>query len=178
MVLVQGIGMSGYVPLEGVAGLAHFKLNFLSGRLKYEFNYFYGVESFASDNLNDLNNVVSFAIVHRFDDRTRSSIVNEVGLLSGYYRAGVLFPRRLFYLFVDFMCLKGYHNWTYESDRFAYTTAWAEYVCVDFYNSDISGPCLFFQKLNRFKDVFPLFSCANLRNFWFSNFAERRCLEF
>ena len=165
MILVQGIGMSGYVPLEGVTGLAHFKLNFFSGKLKYEFNYFYGVESFASDNLNDLNDVVSFAIVRLFDDRIRSSIVHEVGLLSGYYSAGVLFPRELFYLFEDFMGLKGYHNWTYEFDRFAYTTAWAEYVCVDFYNSDISGPCLFFQKLNRFKVVFPLFSCANLRNF-------------
>jgi len=164
MILVQGIGMSGYVPLEGVAGLSHFKLNCFSGRLKYEFNYFYGVESFASDNLNDLNNVVSFSVIHRFDDRVRSSIVHKVGLLSGYYRAGVLFPRRLFYLFEDFMCLKGYHNWTYESDRFVYTTAWAEYICVDFCNSEISGPCLFFQKLVRFDGILSLFSCDKLRS--------------
>jgi hypothetical protein len=164
MIVCQGIGMSGYVPLEGVAGLAHFKLNSLSGRLKYEFNYFYDVESFASDNLNDLNNVVSFAFVLRFDDRVRSSIVHEVGLLSGYYRAGAVFPRKLFYLLEDFMGLKGYHNWTYEFDKFAYTTAWAEYICVDFCNSEISGPCLFFQKLVRFEEMFPLFSCAKLRN--------------
>jgi len=169
MILVQGIGMSGYVPLEGVLGLSHFVLN--GGSCTHEFNYLSGVESRVTDSSNVLRSVASFAVFMRFDRRALCAIIRDIGLLSGYYRAGVVFPRRLFSVFEDVMDLRSYHNWTYISHHPSYkfgeslyTTAWAEYICVDLLNNYRSSALSFsVQMLGRLEMLLPTFRCDELR---------------
>jgi len=169
MILVQGIGMSGYVPLESVVGLSHFALS--GGSCMREFNYLSGVESRATDSSNVLSSVASFAVFQRFNERALSILIHDIGLLSGYYRAGAVFPRRLFSVFEDVMDLRNYHNWTYISHHPSYkfgeslyTTAWAEYISVDLINNyRSSAPCFSVQMLGRFEMLLPTFRCDELR---------------
>ncbi len=172
MVLVQGIGMSGYVPLEGVVGLSHFYLHHLSGKCVYKFNYLLGTESRETAGSDVVRRVVSFAVFHRLNETARFLIVRDrdIGLLSGYYRAGVVLPRKLFAVFEDVMGLDSYHNWTYISHHPSYkfgeslyTTAWAEYICIDFDGLDSSRPRFLVQMLGRFEMPFPTFRCDELR---------------
>jgi hypothetical protein len=160
--------MSGYVPLEGVISLSHFSLDYYS--VKYEFNYLSGVESRVINSSNALRSVASFAVFVRFNQRVLSTIISNVGLLSGYYRAGAVFPRKLFSMFEDVMDLRNYHNWTYISHHpsykfgeSVYTTAWAEYICVDLNSSRISTPHFSVQMLGRFEMPLPTFRCDELR---------------
>ena len=169
MILVQGIGMSGYVPLEGVISLSHFSLDYYS--VKYEFNYLSGVESRATDGSNVLRSVACFAVSVRFNQCALSILIHDIGLLSGYYRAGVVFPRNLFGVFEDVMHLRNYHSWTYISHHpsykfgeSVYTTAWAEYICVDLINNyRSSAPSFLIQMLGRFEMALPNFRCDELR---------------
>ena len=169
MILVQGIGMSGYVPLESVVGLSHFALS--GGSCMREFNYLSGVESRATDSSNVLRSVACFAVFQRFNERALSILIRDIGLLFGYYRAGVVFPRKLFDVFEDVMDMRNYHNWTYISHHPSYkfgeslyTTAWAEYISVDLINNyRSSAPCFSVQMLGRFEMLLPTFRCDELR---------------
>ncbi len=170
MILVQGIGMSGYLPLEGLVSLSHFLLDRDLGGCCCRFDYLYNTESRFCDNPSVLGGVVSFATFSRFDDYDRSFIIRHVGLLSGYHRAGAVLPRRLFSLIVHGMRLRNYHGWTYilpTSDvglgYFLYTTAWSEYVCVDFGSFRGIEPCFLVQMLGRFEVPLPTFRCDELR---------------
>jgi len=177
MILVQGIGMSGYVPLEGVIGLSHFYLNHLSGKCEYRFNYLLGVESRETSGSDVVRRVVSFTVANRFSECAQSIIIRDIGLLSGYYRAGVIFPRRLFGVFEDIMGLSNYHSWTYIAidyhpcykfgqslfGQFLYTTAWAEYLSVNFIKLLESAPLFLVQMLGRFEMLLPTFRCDELR---------------
>ena len=169
MILVQGIGMSGYVPLESVVGLSHFALN--GGSCMHEFNYLSGVESRTTDSSNVLRSVACFAVSVRFNQCALSILIHDIGLLSGYYRAGVVFPRNLFGVFEDVMHLRNYHSWTYISHHpsykfgeSVYTTAWAEYICVDLINNyRSSAPSFLIQMLGRVEMALPNFRCDELR---------------
>jgi hypothetical protein len=170
MILVQGIGMSGYVPLEGVVVLSHFLVDYCSDKYGYRHDFEYlGVREIDQTyNLSVLRGVVSFAVVHRFDDRVRSFIARDIGLLSGYYDAGVVFPNKLRSVFRDTMGLSEYHALTrssghpnYSSLNFVYTSAWSEYICLDPDASYASRPPIFTSKL-AWKCPFPTSVCGEL----------------
>jgi len=177
MILVQGIGMSGYVPLEGVVGLSHFYLNYLSGKCEYKFNYLLGTESSETAGFDVIRRVVSFAVINRFNETARFLIVRGLCPFSGYHRAGVVFPIELFAVFEDLMGLKEYGKWTYmfphsgfssscasyDFGQLVYTTAWAEYICIDAINSSGSFPSFLVQMLGRFEMALPNFRCDELR---------------
>jgi hypothetical protein len=180
MTLVQGIGMSGYIPLEGVVGLFHFGLDHDSCKCANKFSYLLGTESRVTGDLGILRRVVSFVVFRRFNDVARFMVVRKMGLLSGYYRAGVLFPAELFYVFEDVMGLSYYGGLTYISPRpsfdisfgqLVYTTAWAEYIsvdwvgqpCVDSTKFRTFEPCISVQMLGRFEMMLPTFRCDELR---------------
>jgi hypothetical protein len=178
MISVQGIGMSGYVPLEGVIGLSHFYFNRFSGECVYKFKYLLGSESRETSGFDVMLRVVSFAIFNRFDEYAQSIILRDIGLLFGYHRAGVLFPMKLFEVFEDLMGLKDYGNWAYmfpHTDyrssysgygfgEIVYTTAWAEYISVDFMKESLeTAPLFLVQMLGRFEMPLPTFRCDELR---------------
>jgi len=169
MIIVQGIGMSGYVPFDGLVSLSHFsldlinlprfRLGYYSRKRQCKFYYLPRVKSESdllsvdrSREITDtgiLPKVISFAVVRRFKDSVRLTIIRDVGLLSGYYCAGAVFPRKLFSVFDDTMYLKSYRNWTtvpvhpgyiwdgtsfcsaYGSNTHFCTTAWDEYICLE-----------------------------------------------
>ena len=177
MILVQGIGMSGYVPLEGLVGLSHFYLNYSSGKCEYKFNYLWGTESSETAGFDVIRRVVSFVVVNRFNETARFLIARGLCPFSGYHRAGVVFPIELFAVFEDLMGLKDYGKWTYmipHSDfsssyasyklgQLVYTTAWAEYVCIDAINLLGSFPRFLVQIIGRFEMLLPTFRCDELR---------------
>jgi hypothetical protein len=142
VILVRAIGMSGYVPIEGVVGLSHFWLGCGSDRCGLNsmcsFCYLAGVERNLTSDARFLRNVVSFAVFRRFSDSDVSTIVQDIGLLSGYHSAGALFPRGLFHLFIVSMGLVYYRDLAYIPyvpmnwrGEFLCSTAWAEYICLD-----------------------------------------------
>jgi hypothetical protein len=180
MILVHGISMSGYVPLEGVVGLSHFYFNRASGECVYKFNYLFGAETRETSGFDVMLRVVSFAVVNRFSEIVRSLIVRDLYPLFGYHRAGVVFPKRLLDIFEAIMALKDYdkmayifprsgsdfhHSYSsYEYGQLVYTTAWSEYLSVDFMNSSTkTAPLFFVQMLGRFGMVLPSFRCDELR---------------
>ena len=147
MIIVQDIGMSGYILLEGAVVLSRFVIDYDLGVLKEEFNYLSGLDFRRSSNLNILNEIVFFAVFKRFDDFARCTVIHDIGLLFGYYRAGVVFPSNLLGTFKSVMGLGNYYNLCYFCyhpshgfARSAYTTAWAEYICVDFVETRRSAP--------------------------------------
>ncbi len=172
MILVQGIGISGYVPLEGTVGLSHFLLDYQPNEGKYEYRYGFhytrGNNVDRTHKLEILRSVVSFAVMHRFDDSVRSTIVHDVGLLSGYYRAGAIFPNKLRYILRDVVDLNEYYilprpsyHPNYHSLKFVYTSAWYEYICL---GPDVSYDCtqhIFICVLDH-KNPFPGFVCGEL----------------
>ena len=185
MILVQGIGMSGYVPFEGLVGLSHFSSDLISlsrfrldyGLRKQRCKFYYlpsvkldrdllsRAKSHETTDFGILRNVISFAVVRRFKDPVRFTIIRDVGLLSGYYCAGVVFPEKLFYVFDYDMGLKSYLNWTsipahpgyiwnnnlfcpsYSSDKYFSNTAWDEYICAEPKKSYVFGPSIFIRSL-------------------------------
>ena len=178
MILVQGIGMSGYVPLEGVVGLSHFHCNLFSGKCVCKFKYLLGNESREASGFDVMLRVVSFAVVNRFDEWARSVILRDIGLLFGYHRAGVVFPIKLFDLFENRIRLLDYGNWTYifphngyrsgysgyDFGKLVYTTAWAEYISADFMKDSLeAAPLFLIQMLGRFEMPLPTFRCDELR---------------
>jgi len=140
MILVQGIGMSGYVPLEGVIGLSHFLLHGYSCVCNHCFYYLSSGEIRNTDSPNILRKVVSFVVINRFNDFAMSAIIRDVGLIIGYHRAGAVIPRKLLAVFELVMGARGFMNLAYIAPhpsydvypQPAYTTAWSEYICVDF----------------------------------------------
>jgi hypothetical protein len=170
MILVQDVGMSGYIPFDGAVVLYRFVMKFDLGTFEKEFNYLGGLDSRKSSNLNIFNEIVFFAVFKRFDDFARSTIIRDIGLLSGYYRAGVVFPSELLGTFKFVMGLRNYLNLYYFSSypghgfaRSAYTTAWAEYICVDFIESNRSASYFLIQMLGVFEMPLPGLSCEELR---------------
>ena len=148
MILVRGIGMSGYVPLDGVVGLFHLRSDCVvcgyrfgygcKHKCRPNFDYLRGVESERITRLDVLSKVVSFAVFRRFSDSVLFSIIRDIGLLSGYHCAGPLFPRDLFCLLETEVGLRYYRDLAYipyvPSNRygqFLCSTVWAEYICVD-----------------------------------------------
>jgi hypothetical protein len=154
MILVQNIGMFGYVPLEGLVLLPHFWSDYIFCRCKHKFSYnyrykcgrecesnFYYLFRAELDKSYDpdiLNNIVSFAVVKRFDNFSYSTIVHDVGLMSGYYHASPLITKRLFDLFNIIMNIADYFNFrrvsdfsTKGNDQLLCSSAWSCYVCVD-----------------------------------------------
>jgi len=171
MVLVQDIGMSGYVPLEGAVVLRRFVMDYDSGTFEKEFHYLGDVDMRKSSDLNILHRVIFFAIIRLFDDFARFTIVRDIGLLSGYYYAGVVFPRDLLGVFKSVMGLENYLNLYFFSShpghRFARsvcTTAWAEYICVDFIDPGRSIPYFLIEMLGRFEIPISNLRCDGLRN--------------
>jgi hypothetical protein len=51
----------------------------------------------------------------------------------------------------------------YEFGQLVYTTAWAEYICIDAINSLGSFPRFLVQVLDRFEMLLPTFRCDELR---------------
>jgi hypothetical protein len=175
MILVQGIGMSGYVPLEGIAGLYHILAYCRSDKCKCRYGFKYlGVGWIDKTfNLDVLRSVVSFAVARFFDDRVRSIITHDVGLLSGYYSAGVVFPNRLLHVLTDIMNLSEYNNLVfplfhprYSCTRFSCTSAWAEYVCLDPDVSNVSRSPIIIRKL-AYKGQFPSYMFYELSSYVF-----------
>ena len=181
MILVQGIGMSGYVPLEGVVGLSHFVLDYFSGKFEYMFSYLLGTESRENSGFDVMRKAVSFAVVNYFDEAALSSSVHGLFPLFGYHRAGVVFPMMLFNILEFVMRLNRYHVLTYVLPRsgfdfhstydaygfgqLVYTTAWAEYISVDFMKDSLEAAPLFLvQMLGRFEMPLPSFRCDELRD--------------
>ncbi len=179
MILVRSIGMSGYVPLEGVFGLSHALSDCLfcrrksgcmcdvryrcPGKHKSGYEYLPAVEYTHTSNYEVLQRVVSFVFFRRFSDSELSILVRDVGLLSGYYCAGVLYPRQLFRLFISHMGLRYYRDLAYVPylpvNRYGWflcSTAWAEYISIDRDLSHVSWPRLYIQVLD-FKKPFPEF---------------------
>ncbi len=156
MILVHKIGMLGYVPLEGVAGLSHALLYCSSGKCecRYGFSYLGTNEISKTKSLDILRRVVSFSFVRRFDDSVVSIISRDVGLLSGYHCAGVVFPNRLRDAFRDLLGLSEYHSLSRPPIRsghfsfdFVFTSAWFEYICLEFVDSSEFGPNIFITAL-------------------------------
>ena len=203
MILVQGIGMSGYVPFDGLVSLSHFSLDLISSsrlRLDYyshkrqcKFYYLPRVKSESdllsvdrSREITDtgiLPKVISFAVVRCFKDSIRLTIIRDVGLLSGYYCAGAVFPRKLFSVFDDTMYLKSYRNWTtvpvhpgyiwggtsfcsaFGSNTHFCTTAWDEYICLERKKSYIFGSRILIRNLrhkSKRRFYFPGYAFASL----------------
>jgi hypothetical protein len=171
MILVRAIGMSGYVPLEGVACLVNY---FWSDDLvgcERKFSYLYHFESSTTDLPTILQKVVSFVTLKRFSDYVCSVVIREVGLLSGYYRAGVVFPQRLLSLLrfalglrdYDFLAYVLYFP-SYLLGQAVYTTAWAEYISVDFVDRFEGGSYFSVRVLGRHEVLIPTFSCGELRD--------------
>jgi len=184
MILVQDIGMSGYIPIEGAVVLHRFLLDYDLVVFSKEFNYLENLDCRKRSNLNVLNSVIFFAVFKRFDDSARSIIIRDIGLLSGYYRAGVVIPIKLLHIFKSVLDLKnylnlGYFNLDYFSylpsqgfARSAYITDWAEYICVDFWSGYICVDFIESERLNSyflikmlgvFEIPLPTFRCDELR---------------
>jgi hypothetical protein len=171
MIIVRAIGMSGYVPLECVVGLSHALLRYRLDKCEYKYGFEYlGVgEIDKTYNLDVLRSVVSFAVVHRFDDSVRSILIHDIGLIFGYYCAGVVFPNKLSYVLRDDMGLSEYYNLArlsfhpnYSSQNFVYTSAWYEYICLDPDISYVYSPPISIRILGS-KNPFPTFLCNELR---------------
>jgi hypothetical protein len=170
MILVQDIGMSGYVPFEGLVSLSQFLLQGYSCTCNHRFYYLNTVGFRHADSPNVLRKVVSFAVVNRFSDSALFAIIRDIGLLSGYYRAGVVFPGNLNHMLRDNMHLEEYRNLTYPcfhlrypSLSFVFTSAWAEYICLDPDVSYAYCPPISIQILG-YKNPFPSYTCDELRN--------------
>jgi len=170
MILVQDVGMSGYILLEGAVVLSRFVVDFGSCVFKKEFDYLSDVDCRKSSSLNILNEIVFFAVFKCFDDFARSTIIRDIGLLSGYYRAGVVFPIRLLGVFKSVMGLSSYSKLCYFAllpshgfARSAYTTAWAEYISVDFFEPRGFAPYFLIQMLGVFEMPLPDLRCDELR---------------
>ena len=151
MILVQGIGMSGYVPLEGVVGLFHFRSDCLfcrsrrkcmrESKCESSFYYLFRCDLDKTDDIDIVSRVVSFAVISRFGEFALGTIIRDVGLLSGYCCAGTLLPNKLLKMFLS-MRLDYYLDMCYASNFSAgdeyvvCSSAWSEYVRLD---PDISG---------------------------------------
>jgi hypothetical protein len=154
MILVQGIGMSGYVPLEGVVALSHFRSDcfFCGSRRKCmrdskcesKFYYLFRADLDKTDDIDIVSKVVSFAVVSRFGEFALDTIIRGVGLLSGYCCAGVVLPEKLLKMFLSIcldyyidMCIDmSYVSKFSDDDRVTCSSAWSEYIRID---PDISG---------------------------------------
>jgi hypothetical protein len=182
MILVRGIGISGYVPLEGVVGLSHALLRYRSNKCESDYDYsfeYLGVRgNDKTNNLGILRRVVSFAVVRYFDDHIRSILIRDVDLFFGYYCAGVVFSNRLRDVFRNLMFLSEYCNLArfsyhpnYPSTEFVYTSAWYEYidlepdfpVCLKPDASYVYSPSILIRILE-YKNPFPAFLCNELRH--------------
>jgi len=167
MILVQDIGMSGYVPLEGLVSLSQFLLQGYSCICNHRFYYLNIVGVRHTDSPSVLRKVVSFAVVNRFSDSALFVIIRDVGLLSGYYRAGAVFPRNLLEVFELVMGMGKFLNLADFAPhpsygvfpQPAYTTAWSEYICVDF--DDFHGFSV--RVLGSFEMPLPKLRCEDLR---------------
>jgi hypothetical protein len=153
MIVVQNIGMSGYVPLEGVVGLFHFRSDCLFCRSKRKrscgsgcesgFHYLFRSDLDKTDDIDIVRKVVSFAVISRFGEIALETIVRDVGLISGYCCAGTVFPDKLLKLFLS-MCLKYYLDMSYVcklssgDHHVVCSSAWSEYIRID---PDVSGDC-------------------------------------
>ena len=153
MILVRGIGMSGYIPLEGVVGLHHSPVDYIFWDLDSckrkcarvcqfkcngRFIYLSAVESNRTTSQDILRRAVSFVVYKRFDASILSTLAKDVGLLSGYFCAGPLIPRNLFHLFFSDLGLKYYRDLAYipyipdsRYGEFVCSTVWAEYIRLD-----------------------------------------------
>jgi hypothetical protein len=150
MILVQGIGMSGYVPLEGVVALSHFRSDCLFCRSRHKcmreskcesrFYYLFRIDLDKTDDLDIVSKVVSFAVVSRFGEFALDTIIRDVSLLSGYCCAGPVLPSKLLKMFLS-ICLDYYIDMSYVSkfsddEHVTCSSAWSEYIRLD---SDISS---------------------------------------
>ena len=165
MILVQGIGMSGYIPLEGVVALSHFRSDCLfcrsrhkcmrESKCEYIFYYLFRTDSDKTDDIDIVSKVVSFAVISRFGEFAFDTIIRDVGLLSGYYCAGVVLPERLLKMFLS-MCLDYYIDvcidMSYvfkfsDDDRVTCSSAWSEYILIDPDISSADYPIIYIEVL-------------------------------
>ena len=165
MILVQGIGMSGYVPLEGVVALSHFRSDCLfcrsrrkcmrKSKCESRFYYLFRSDSDKTDDIDIVSKVVSFAVVSRFGEFALDTIIRDVGLLSGYCCAGVVLPERLLKMFLS-MCLDYYIDVCIDmsyvfkfsvDDRVICSSAWSEYILIDFDISSVDYPTIYVEVL-------------------------------
>jgi hypothetical protein len=164
MIVCQGIGLSGYIPLEGLVHLYHFFLNDGSVECNYRFVYIASINSHVNSGVvydfDVLHKVVSFAIVSRFSEFDKFLIIHDVGLLSGYYRAGVVFPRKLLYVILSAMGIYYYRGWNnisahpdYDFDEACCTSALDDYACIDIVDLQGSEPCLLIGVLGSFETM-------------------------
>jgi hypothetical protein len=159
--------MSGYAPLAGVISLSHFLLDGYSCICNHHFYYLSGGEISYTVSPNILRKIVSFVVINRFNDPALSTIIRDVGLIVGYYRAGAVIPRKLLGVFERVVGPRKLQNLAYIAshpsyDVFpqpAYTTAWSEYICVDF--EEYHGFSV--RVLGLFEVPLPRLRCEDLR---------------
>jgi hypothetical protein len=177
MVLVQNIGMSGYVPLEGVVGLFHFRSDCLFRRFKRGcrygsecesgFYYLFRCDLDNTDDIDILGKIASFAVIVRFGEFAMNTVVRDVGLVSGYCCAGTVFPDKLLKVFLS-MCLNYYLDVSYvfklsSGDCYIVSSsAWSEYIRMDPDVSDVCYPKIYIEVLG-YRKPFPDFV---LEDFW------------
>jgi hypothetical protein len=147
MILVQGIGMSGYVPLEGVVALSHFRSDCLfcrsrrkcmrESKCESDFYYLFRTDLDRTDDVDIVSKVVSFAVIKRFSDSAVYTIIRDFGLLVGYCCAGVVLPEKLLKLFLETMNLAYYldmsniFKFSSGDDYVVCSSAWSEYIRID-----------------------------------------------
>jgi len=162
MILVQGIGMSGYVPLEGAVALSHFRSDCLfcrsrskcvrNSKCESNFYYLFRCDLDRTDDFDIVCKVVSFAVISRFGEFALDTIIRDVGVLSGYCCAGTLIPSKLLKMFL-FMCLDYYLDMCYASnfsggdEHVVYSSAWSEYIRVDPDISSAGYPTIYVEVL-------------------------------
>jgi hypothetical protein len=162
MIVVQNIGMSGYVPLEGVVGLSHFKSDCLfcgsrrecmrESKCESNFYYLFRCDLDKTDDIDIVSKVVSFAVISRFGEFALNTIIRDVGLISGYCCAGTVLPNKLLKMFLS-MCLDYYLDMCYVSnfssgdEYFVFSSAWSEYIRIDPDISSADYPTIFVEVL-------------------------------
>jgi len=145
VILVQGIGMSGYVPLEGVVALSHFRSDCLFCRSRRkcmrnykcesDFYYLFRIDLDKTDDIDIVSRIASFAVISRFGEFALDTIIRDVGLLFGYCCAGTVLPDKLLKMFLS-MSLAYYHDMSYVAKFFGdesvtCSSAWSEYVRLE-----------------------------------------------
>jgi len=174
MIVCQGIGMSGYIPLEGLVHLYHFFLNGGSVECNYRLVYIANinscVKSGVTNNFDILHKVTSLAIVSYFSEFDKFLIARDIGLFSGYHRAGVLLPRKLLNVLKKAMDIYYHRGWSnisahpdYDFDKVVCTSALDDYACIDFVDLQGSEPYLSIVVLSGFEMVFLNLECEKLR---------------
>jgi hypothetical protein len=128
------------------------------------------VKSGVTNNFDILHKVTSLAIVSYFSEFDKFLIARDIGLLSGYHRAGVLLPRKLLNVLKKAMGIYYHRGWSnisahpdYDFDEVCCTSALDDYVCIDFVDLKGSEPFLSIGVLGSFETMLSNIGYEKLR---------------